>query len=255
MPRILVEKRGGVATITFNRPEVNNSFDPEMILEAQAAEKEFIEDNDLRVLILTGAGERAFCTGMDLKAAAARISTGQSAAQGLPAGGMIPSVQTWKPIIAAINGYCLAGGLNLSLRCDIRICSDNARFGMLEVKRSIVSPVEPLARTIPFGPAMYILLTGDMVDAEEALRINLVTRVVPLPELMPAALRIAEMIEENGPLAVQAIKKIALTGRNLPIEYAQRFASEAGAIVSRSEDAKEGPRAFAEKRKPAYKGR
>ncbi|GBD11356.1 Short-chain-enoyl-CoA hydratase [bacterium HR23] len=164
----------------------------------------------------------------------------------------------WKPIIAAVNGYCLAGGMTLLLATDIRIAVPEARFSLAEVKRGILPGNGGTQRTIqqlPYPIAMYLLLTGEMIDAQEAYRIGLINKIVPREQLMPEAERIANIICDNAPLAVRAIKELAVRGQYLPIEYGLRLEQAIGKILTFTEDAKEGPRAFAEKRKPNFQGR
>ena len=159
-----------------------------------------------------------------------------------------------KPFIAAINGACIAGGLERALDCDIRICSTGAYFGLFEVKRGILAAyaVHHLARMIPFGDAMYLLLTGDRISAAEALRSGLVREVVEPEELMPRAIEIAEMIAANAPLAVEGTKAIAQQWRQLQIDESYRFGEWVRRQVFASRDGVEGPRAFAEKRLPEW---
>ncbi|MBI2906609.1 MAG: enoyl-CoA hydratase/isomerase family protein [Chloroflexi bacterium] len=162
-----------------------------------------------------------------------------------------------KPLIAAINGYCLAGGQELALACDIRIASDTAHFGAPEVKRGILHGYGALrlVHAIPMASAMEMLLTGEMIDAQEALRIGLVSRVVPQVQLMSTAEAIAQRICENSAVAVRAIKDLAYRGLGMPLEHGLRYYAHVNRLVHASEDAREGPRAFTEKRKADFKGR
>ncbi|MDA0366461.1 MAG: enoyl-CoA hydratase-related protein, partial [Chloroflexi bacterium] len=162
-----------------------------------------------------------------------------------------------KPFVAAINGLCLAGGLERALECDIRIASSEAFFGLFEVKRGIMAgyAIHHLARMIPFGEAMYILLTADRIPADRALRSGLIQEVVEPDQVMPRAIEIAEMIAANAPMAVEGTKSIAHQWRQLQIDESYRFGSWVGRVVLNSDDAKEGPRAFAEKRAPNWQNR
>lgn len=258
---IIYEKRGHIAIITINRPERMNACDPATNIELYRAWTDFRDDDDLWVAILTGAGDRAFSAGNDLKAMAEAQAQGRSTASvhlPVPFGGMTERVEIWKPMIAAINGHCLAGGLEMALACDIRIAADHATFGLPEPQRAIIpgaGGTQRLPRYIPMAWAMEMLLTGRPIDAETALRCGLVSRVVPLAELMPTALRIAEEICQNGPLAVRAIKELALRGRDMPLAHGLALEDAFSREIVRTEDAQEGPRAFVEKRRPEYKGR
>ena len=163
-----------------------------------------------------------------------------------------------KPVIAAINGYAIGGGLELALACDIRIAADHAQLGLREVTQGIIpgaGGTQRLPRLIPFGLALELLITGDLINAQEAYRVGLVTRVVPLPELMATAHGLAQRINENAPLAVRAAKEAAYKGIQMHLDEGMRFETLLQSKVRQSEDSKEGPRAFAEKRKPMYKGR
>ena len=191
MDTVNYEKRAPIASITINRPHVMNACDPPTTDYIYECEQNFDQDPDLKVLILTGTGERAFCTGMDLKAAAARIAEGGPVSNVVP-----PYMKTEKITIAAVNGYAVAGGLERALACDIRIASENAQFGCFEIRRGIPNPPDPLIRLIGFGPALHMLLSGDVFHAEEALRFGLVTKVVPPSELMSD--RGAEGHEKGG---------------------------------------------------------
>ena len=164
----------------------------------------------------------------------------------------------WKPIIAAINGFCLAGGLEMALACDLRVAADHATFGLLEVSRGIIpgaGGTQRLPRMIPMAKAMEIILMAQRIDAQEALRLGLVNRVVPLPEVMPTAMKMAEAILQNGPLAVRAAKEAIIRGLSMTLEEGLRLESVLQSYLLVTEDAIEGPRAFAEKRKPQYKAR
>ena len=262
MSKVLYEKKGRIAYMTLNRPEVLNAIDPETGALIGRYRAEFQNDPECWVMIMTGTGEKAFSTGMDLKARAAADAKGEPIQATTGETIMWDSVnanrQITKPIIAAINGYCVAGGLETALGCDIRIAAEHARFGLFEVKRGI-TPAGPgmvlLPRVIPLSEALYILMTGDTIDTQRALRIGLIQEVVPLAKLMPRAKEIAEMICSNGPLAVRAVKQAAVVGADLPLREACDFAQSLFNQVFESEDAKEGPRAFAEGRPPVYKGK
>jgi len=253
---ILYEKKDQVAVITINRPQALNSINAKASSEMLEAWEDFRDDPNLRVAILTGAGDRAFSTGMDLVATA----TGENQFSGRPApfGGFTKRLPIYKPIIAAIHGYCLAGGLELALTCDIRIATPDSRFGLPEVRWAIMpgaGGTQRLPRAIPQAWANYMILTGEQIDAETASRIGLISHIVPKEELMDRAFEIANIICERGPLAVRAAKEAMLRGQDMPLEHGLAYEDLVMARLFATEDAKEGPRAFAEKRKPEYKGR
>jgi len=255
---IIYEKQDHIAVITMNRPEAMNAMNSTMRREMGEALVDFRDNSDLWVLIITGAGDRAFSAGMDLKEMAANLASGRS--PGKPAQEnpdlMAGNIEIWKPIIAAINGVAVGGGLELALACDIRIVAENARLGLMEPKRGIVPGGKGtirLPRLVPLGIAMEMLLTGDLIDAREAYRIGLANQVVPGSEVMPAARKMAERIIDCAPLAVQSIKETVYKTMGLPLKEA--LAASFGYNVFASEDAREGTAAFAQKRKPVWKGR
>jgi enoyl-CoA hydratase/carnithine racemase len=256
---ILYNTDGHLAYVTINRPERRNAIDPATSHELKAAFEDFKADDDAWVAILTGAGEQAFSAGADLVAMSAALSGGgDGVPMNVPFGGITRGYECYKPIIAAINGYCLAGGLELALSCDIRVAAEHAEFGLPEPKRAIIpgaGGTQRLPRAVPLAFAMELLLTGDRFDSATALRFGLVSRVVPAAELMPTAQAIANKILENGPLAVRAIKEVAMRGRDMTLEDGLRLEAQKTGPIFSTEDAREGPRAFAEKRKPVYKGR
>src|SRR5258708_2601839 len=256
---ILYEKRGHIAYVTINRPDRRNAIDPATSHELKAAFEGFKADDDAWVAILTGAGDQSFSAGADLLAMSAALSGGgEGVPMNVPFGGITRGYECWKPIIAAINGYCLAGGLEIALSCDIRVAAEHAQFGLPEPRRAIIPAAggtQRLPRSVPLAFAMELLLTGDRFDAQTALRFGLVSRVVPQAELMATAEAIAGRILECGPLAVRAIKQAVLRGREMSLEDGLRLEGQLAGPIFGTEDAREGPRAFAEKRKPAYKGR
>jgi enoyl-CoA hydratase/carnithine racemase len=176
----------------------------------------------------------------------------------VPFGGITRGFECWKPMIAAINGFCLAGGLELALTCDIRIAAEHATFGLPEPKRAIIPAAggtQRLPRAVPLAFAMELMLTGERFDAQTALSFGLVSRVVPADQLMATVEDVAGKILECGPLAVRTIKQSVLQGRETSLEDGLKLESQLAGVVMRSEDAREGPTAFAQKRKPQYKGR
>jgi enoyl-CoA hydratase/carnithine racemase len=257
--RITFERDGRLAIITINRPERLNAIDAQTSYELHSAFWSFREDDGLWVAVLTGSGDRAFSTGNDLVAMAERMAgKGGGETFRAPFGGITRDFECWKPIIAAINGYCLAGGLEIALCCDIRVAAEHAQFGVPEVTRGIIPAAggtQRLPRSLPRGIALELLLTGARFDAQWALRYGLVNYVVPAVEVLPKARELAATICENGPLAVRAAKESALRGVDLSLEDGLKQEIEYSRRVLSSEDAREGPLAFAQKRKPEYKGR
>lgn len=255
---LIYEKKDRIAYITINRPEAMNAMDPETYTELSEAWSDVRDDPDVWVAIITGAGDRAFSAGADLKKTIGRPVEAWHFWQTQEEQILNRGLEVWKPIIAAVNGYCLAGGMTLLLATDIRIAAEHATFGLSEVSRGILPGNGGTQRTIqqlPYPIAMYFLLTGERMTAEDAMRAGLINKVVPPSELMPEAERIARRICENAPLAVRAIKELAVKGQYLPIEYGLRLEQAIQRVLSTTEDAREGPRAFAEKRKPSYTGR
>jgi E-phenylitaconyl-CoA hydratase len=255
---IIYEKKGRIAYVTINRPERMNAVDPDTSDELLQAFSDFRDDDELWVSILTGAGEKAFSAGADLVAMAQALAGGGGRFFDVPFGGITRNFESWKPMIAAINGYCLAGGLELTLACDIRVAAEHATFGLPEPTRAIIpggGGTQRLPRAIPLTFALEILLTGGRIDAQTALRCGLVSHVVPLPQLMPKAEEIANAICECGPLAVRAIKQAVYRGLDMPLEEGLDLEIKLLGEIFRTEDARLGPLAFAQKRKPQYKGR
>ena len=256
MPVVLYEKKNRIAYITLNRPESMNAINTELRDALLEAFKDFNNDDEAWVAIVTGAGERAFCVGGDLKERAARDS-GQRARQ---QGRLLPSLafglNIWKPVIAAINGYCLGGGFQLAQYCDFRICADHALLGVTEVKRGMAAAwTVDLAKLIGLAHALEISLTGEHITAQRAYEVGFVNKVVPKAELMNEAEKLARILVDNAPLALRGLKEILYRCITLPHEQAETIARHILHPVAVSEDIKEGPRAFAEKRKPVWKGR
>jgi len=262
---VLYEVKDRIATITLNRPEVMNAMDPQTYEDLSNIWVEVRDNPDIWCAIITGAGDRAFTAGADLKANAARRAAGptESTAWKLwqTQEGQILNrgLEVWKPIIAAINGYCLAGGWTLLMSTDIRIAVESAKLGISEVKRGILPGNGGTQRTIqqlPYPIAMWMLLSGEWLTAQEALQYGVINKVVKdRDELMAEADRMAHVLMENGPLAVRCIKELAVRGQYMPIEYGQRLEQAMSANLGRTDDAAEGPRAFAEKRKAIFTGR
>jgi len=259
MSGVRYETRERVAVITIDRPQAMNAYDAEAVREMGRAFERFDADERLRAAILTGAGDTAFCAGADLKSLHGKDYAGGAAElwDDERQYRLGQRIEVRKPVIAAINGYCLAGGLELALACDLRIASSAASFGCPEVKRSILHGYGAmrLVQMIPFAVAMEMLLTGERIDAARAYEVGLVSRVVPPAQLLPTALALGATIAENGPLAVKLTKELGWRGLHAHPQDFMRFVAAALALLHGSEDAKEGPAAFAEKRKPEYRGR
>ncbi|MDY6907508.1 MAG: enoyl-CoA hydratase-related protein [Chloroflexota bacterium] len=262
MPAVIHEKKGHTLYITLNRPDSRNAINTEAARGLAEAWDILRDDPDVWTAIVTGAGDKAFSAGADLKEIAAmRMQAeegGQSAESTLLQLVPMRKPEVYKPIIAAINGVATGGGLELALICDIRIASDTARLGLREVVQSLIpgwGGTQRLPRLVPFGIALEILMTGDFISAEEAYRIGLVNRVVPPDQLMATAEALADHINENGPLAVRAAKEAAYRGIRMHLDEALQLESLLIQRLMTSEDAKEGPMAFAMKRKPEYKGK
>jgi enoyl-CoA hydratase/carnithine racemase len=251
---------GRVARITINRPQAMNAIDSAHNAALAAAWRRLNEDADARVGVLTGSGARSFCAGADLKELIpAHHRAVRAGSRDLWAmGGMTFEPHYGKPMIAAVNGHALAGGLELALACDIRLCSPNATFGLAETKWALIpgaGGTQRLPRAVPLGWAMEMILTGDAIDAETALRIGLVNRVLPQGELVEAAMRLAATIARRGPLAVMAARRSILEGLTLGLAGGLNNERDIFFDIMKSEDAIEGARSFAEKRDPEFHGR
>ncbi len=268
MSPLLFERREGVAILTLNRPEARNAISPEMACRLADAFYEIEQDNDIRCVILTGAGDRAFCAGGDL-ALMLPLMTGARAPQDdwdrrvlndptVMDRSALRRFEMTTPLIAAINGHCLAGGMETMLATDIRVAADHATFGLPEAKRGLIpfaGALVRLPRQMSHCRAMELLLTGDTITAAEAQAAGLVNHVVPGAEVFDRAWDIARRIAANGPVATRQIKRttLAASGRTLSEGYALEDAARE--VVMASEDAREGPRAFMEKRPARFRGR
>ena len=247
----------GIALITINRPERLNAMDAEHYKALSSAWVSVRDDPAVRVAIVTGAGERSFTTGADIKSfLTAPVGLSEmwltQRDQLLNRG-----LEVWKPIISAVNGYCMGGGVTLMLATDIRIAASHATFNVAEVKRGVIPAnggTQRILDQLPYAVAMEMLLTGDGIDALAAERWGLVNKVVPKEDLMTTAYAYARRIAANAPLAVQAAKELAVRSRDMDLGTGLRFEAVINRMLASTEDAKEGPAAFAEKRAPKFKG-
>ena len=259
------EKRGRIAYVTINRPERLNALHPPASSELLAAFTEFRDDPEAWVAILTGTGDRAFSAGNDLRYTAERdrerdqerARPASAAGRAVPFGGITSGFECWKPMIAAVNGYALGGGLELAMSCDVIVAADHAELGLPEPRVGLYAAaggVHRLPRHIPLKLAMGMMLTGRRIKAQEALQIGLVNEVVPLSELMPTAERWAAEMLECAPLSLRVSKQMALQGLDSPFEVAHSRSYSEQQRQAASADRIEGPRAFAEKRTPNWTG-
>ena len=248
MPDLIYDKRDDYAIFTYNRPDRLNALGGQLINQLTEAIRDFTNDPKMRVGIVTGSG-RAFSAGGDLKEMADGTFEGQFEAT-------YPYSGNPKPFIAAINGLAVGGGLETALDCDIRICSTEAYFGLFEPKRGIMAgyATKHLARVIGLSAANYILLTADRIEPQQALEWGIVTEVLEPEALMPRAIEIAELIIENAPLSVEGTKAQIQEWRLAKVDESLRLGQWVSKVVHASEDSKEGPKAFAEKRDPVWTG-
>jgi E-phenylitaconyl-CoA hydratase len=248
----------GVALITLNRPERLNAMDADAYRALSDAWIRVRDDEEIRTAVITGAGERSFTTGADLKSFVTSPDDLSGFWQTQREQLLNRGLEVYKPVIAAVNGYCLGGGMTLLLATDIRIAAEHASFGLAEVKRGIIAGnggTQRILAQLPHAIAMELLLTGDRIDAARAERWGLVNQVVPMDELLPTAMDYASRIAANAPLAVQATKELALRSRDLDLAGGLRLEQTMNRLLQFTADAKEGPAAFAEKREPRFEGR
>jgi len=248
-----------VATVVLNRPEAMNAIDPETRSELFASWQRIEDDPAVRVAVITGAGDRAFCTGADLKKTMPPKESFAELTFGKPKW-LYPfaGMEIDKPAICAVNGYALAGGMELALACDIRIASTSAKFGQSEVCIGSIPAAggtQRLPRTVGLSDAMLMMLTGDRIDAEQALRIGLVDEVVPQTRLEQRTFELAAKIASKSALAVRLAKAAVRASARLPLDQGLRFEQSLFALAMASEDKEEGVRAFLEKRDAAWKDR
>ena len=268
MSTVLLERRGHVALVTLNRPAARNAFDPEMLVRLAACWQEIQDDDGVRVAIVTGSGDKAFCAGADLGRLIPLLSGARQPEDEWDARaksdpdilgkGILRTFDVGKPVIAAVNGHAIAGGMELVQGTDLRVASEAARFGVQEVKWAIFpggGSTVRLPRQMPYARAMELLLTGDLIDAATAYELGFLNRVVPPEQVLDSAFELAGKIAANGPIAVQAIRRSARECLGHPESEAMKIESRRAGPVFRTEDAREGPRAFLEKRPPQLVGR
>jgi len=266
-PHLLVNRRDGVMTLTMNRPEVGNALSPQMLILLARAWYEYRDSDDLRVAIFTGAGDKAFCVGGDLKLTMPLMTGARQPEDdwdrelldtpNLFLDAILRGFQLYKPIISAVNGTALGGGTEMIQATDIRIAVEHAVFGTPEARVGLLpggGSLTRLARQIPYAHAMEILLTGQPFSAQRALEFGLINYVVPSDKLIDKAQEIAEVMAKNGPLALRKIKEGVIRTSGLPIDEALKIENEVSAAVMKSNDAREGPLAFKEKREPKFTG-
>ena len=264
---LIYEKKGGIAYLTFNRIEAHNAIDPETVVALLEAWKDYRDDKSCLCAIITGAGEHSFCTGLDLNATIP-ILTGARPPEndqekvlasdpGLVDEATLRNFELFKPVISAVNGYAIAAGMEILQATDIRIASEKARFGLQEARWGLFplgGSTVRLPRQVPYCKAMEIMLTGALIDAEEAMKIGFINRIVPGESLMEEAEKVAQTIIRNAPLSLRNIKKSVIECMGLTIEEGLGKEYTLGREVFDSKDAREGPRAFMEKREPRFRG-
>ncbi|MCO5090906.1 enoyl-CoA hydratase-related protein [Bosea sp. (in: a-proteobacteria)] len=267
MSKVLLEKQGHVAVVTINRPEARNALDPETVVGLAACWVRIRDDDDIRVALVTGAGDLAFCAGADLKRLVP-LYNGERQAQdewderlladrSLIGTAMLRSFDVTKPVIAAVNGFAVGGGMELVMGTDLRIASTEARFGLQEVLWGLFpsgGSTVRLPRQIPCVRAMELMLTGDLIEARQAHELGFLNRIVAPGDVLAAASRLAEKIARRAPLSVRAIRRSVRACSGLPEEDALAVEQEIADGVFASQDAIEGARAFRERRAPVFKG-
>ena len=248
----------GIATITINRPERRNALDAEHYRLLSEAWVQVRDDDRIRTAIVTGAGEAAFCAGADIKS----FVGGERALSDLwltqKDSLLNRGLEVWKPVIAAVNGACVGGGMTLMLATDLRVACDSAFFSLAEVRRGIIAAnggTQRIMRQMPYAIAMEMLLLGERIDAEAAGRWGLVNRVVPRAALMETALDLAARIGRNAPLALRAAKELAVRAQDMTLAEGLRMEQFVNGILHGSEDTAAAKEAFAEKREPMFRGR
>ena len=255
---LLIERDGGVAVLTINRPKVLNALNTQTLDELRRAVLELKSDAGVRAVILTGSGEKSFVAGADINELATQTPTTgrEHAIAGQHVLDLIEHLG--KPVIAAINGYALGGGCELAMACTIRIAADSAKLGQPEINLGLIpgyAGTQRLARIVGRGRALELLLTGDQITAQEAHRLGLVNRVVPAAELMTEAKKLASVLAAKAPVAIRYILEAVDKGLEMPFQQAQVFEATLFGLVASTEDMREGTKAFLEKRKADFRGK
>lgn len=255
-PVMIREQRGAVMVLRLNRPEARNSLTPELINELGLGIEAAEEDPDIRCIVLTGTGDRAFCAGMDLRGFSEGAAPTDADSRGMATFSRLVQGTVKVPIVGAANATAVAGGFELLMGCDMVIASEDASFGLPEVKRGLFAAGGGifLGTRIPLAIALELTLTGDRIDANRAAALGLVNQVVPAVEVLDAAVALAERVAANGPLALEATK-ILVRAAVSDADKAKQLQAEWQPKVFGSEDAMEGATAFVEKRDPVWKGR
>jgi enoyl-CoA hydratase/carnithine racemase len=254
---VLYDKQNQIVTITLNRPEALNSINRQLRQELNEAIARFDRDDEARVAIVTGAG-RAFCAGRDLKERAADNAAGiqARASDSMGMESLALFEHTWKPLIAAINGYAMAGGWAIAQMCDLRVAAEDAMLGITETRWSLLPPfATALPKLIPMAAALELVMTAQPITAQRAYEIGFVNKVVPKARLLDEAKELGQQIIDNAPLSIRYFKELAYRGLEMSEPALAALTRHLYDQLLRSEDSKEGPRAFAEKRKPQWRGR
>lgn len=268
MSHLLIERREGIALVTFNRPEKRNAFSPEMVVKLAAFWDEVAQDDEVRAIVVTGAGEQAFCAGGDMgsliplmmrtrppqgeweeRFAADRKALGRALLRG---------AQFFKPVISAVNGHAHAGGAEFVLATDLRVMASTATLAVTEVRRGLIASGGSLVRMprqVPWAHAMELLLLGEPVSAERAQAMGLVNWVVPQAQVLEKALEVARQVSLGAPVALEKTKEVMVRTSGLPLDEAFAIETQCTKENAAMDDAKEGPRAFMEKRAPVFRGR
>jgi enoyl-CoA hydratase/carnithine racemase len=267
-PHLLLDVDDGVAMVTLNRPDRMNAMTPEMVVRLAQVWERVTADPSVRVAVVAGAGDRAFSVGADLGRLIPLLTGARDpedewdeamkADPRMLGRALMRTTEFHIPVIAAVRGFALAGGTELALACDLRVAGTDSQFGLTEVTRGIIPAMGSLARLprqIPYARAAEIVLIGDRIPAEEAMAMGLLNRIVPPDDVLPTAMGLARRIAENGPLALRKAKEAMVRSSGRPLEDAFKVENECAKSVMASEDAREGPRAFMEKRKPNFTGR
>lgn len=253
---LLVDRQGPVTVLTLNRPKAGNSLTPGLIAELGEALAECRDNDDVRVVVITGRGDRAFCAGTDLRSASAMTAFGDQFSD--PPQHLSRGMEFWKPVIAAVNGYAIGGGFELALACDLRFAASTASFSLPEAKIGSMpgaGGTQRIVRQAPYALGMELLLTGDRWSAEKALSAGLINYVCEPKELMGRVLEVSNRIAKNAPLSVQAIKQAVLRGQHLELREGLALERTLFNLLRDSDDRQEGRAAFAEKREPRFTGR